>query len=346
MTAWKDKQQITLMSLARISGLFDKDFVMESGRMPACATLPLVGESVNTSVLGVSLQGDDNQVGCPTQSQISQKGNRCGHDKNSFKRPEVFGRAKKRPHVLEEAKRRIYAGISDHFRFPAFSGLFYHQDQDGKGNGRHIRSERIEGTHSLTLPILLQHIDLYRMACGHYDNRNQFRFYNYAFIENATDQSSIRVKREMKLLQDRGIIKVITLREQNNDGSWRTPEVRIEFTDKIFEMLELMPEFLKDRETSAIKFHAKQARLDKNQKKREFYRKTSFTPPSTGKTSKISPTLSPSVQYLAKSVVRGIPQSKPGNGVEVRDKINALVRQGLSVKDAMEIVKQQYPPKH
>jgi hypothetical protein len=314
--------------------------MMNSGRMPAC-DISLFSRQSDIASVVEPIQGDNNQNSLIAQE--SRKGNRCGHNKDSFKRPKIFREAKRRPYVIEEAKRRVYAALEHNFRFTAFSGLFYHQDENGKGTGRKIRTERVEGTHSLTLPVLLHHLDIHRMACGHYDNRNEFRYYNYAFLENATDQNAIRIKREMKLLKERGILEVVTLREQNNDGSYRTKEVRIEFTDKIFEMLELLPEFLLAREEKAIKFHEKQARLNNNQKKREIYRKTAKFKSKQPKTPNQNPTLSSKLQSCIK---RPPSDSNAGSGIAIRDKINNLVAKGFSVKDAMELIRNGQAPPH
>ncbi len=320
---------------------------MESGRMPACDIVPFDGRDIASGV-ECPLQGENINYYSSMQA-VLKGGNRCDHDKNNFKKPAFHGVSKRRPHVLEEAKRRIDTAVSYHFRYPMYSGLFYHQDQDGKANGRQIRSERVEGVHSLALPTLLQTLNLHRMACGHYDNRNQFHYYNYAYLESQTNQSSIRIKREMKLLQDRGVIKVNSIKEMNDDGSWRTISVQIEFTDKIFEMLELIPEFLKDRETSAIKFHDKQARLDKNQKKRDIYRKPAFTPPRSPKTDKINQTLQPQLQTLTKGMCRLTkrPQAvDKGRGMEIRDLYQRLTSQGCTPAEAAEIIRTKYPPPH
>lgn len=313
---------------------------MDSGRMPACVVAPCSGESGNTSGLNIVLTGADaNNYYSGNQPFV--KGNRCDHDKNNFKKPAFHGVSKRRPHVLEEAKRRIYTSISDHFRYPMYSGLFYHQDQTGRANGRQIRSERIEGVHSLALPTLLQTLNLYRMACGHYDSGNKFHHYNYAYLESQTDQSAARVKREMALLQERGVIKVNTIREQNNDGSWRTTRVEIEFTDKIFEMLDLLPEFLADRETSSIKFHEKQIRLDKNRAKKDLYRKTSFRPDP-----KVVNNHSKGLQSLTTKLTKPYKPTENGRGVKIRDAIQNLVAKGVSLPDAMETVKKLFPPPH
>jgi hypothetical protein len=206
------------------------------------------------------------------RSQSQSSGNRCDHNKNSFKRPKVLRNAKRRPHCLEEAKRRIYEAIDNNFRYPKFAEIFFHKNGCG-GDGapvRHLarkrRSEGVEGILSLTLPLLLHTLNLHKMACGFYDKNNNFHYRDYVYLETSTDQSSIRIKREMAVLKRLEIINVINMREQNNDGTWRHIGTRIEFTDKIFDMLELMPEFLADREYSYRRFQKDQKIIDNKEK--------------------------------------------------------------------------------
>jgi hypothetical protein len=278
------------------------------------------------------------------QPFCSKKGNRCDHNKNNFKRPSFLRNAKRRPHVLEEAKRRISDAILDNFKYPELTRLFYHSAADG-GSGRHRRSERIEGIFSLALPTLLQTLNLHRMACGAYNNRNEFQFFNYAYLQDKSDQNSSRFKREMAILQKEEFIKVTTRREPNNDGTWRTIEVRIEFTDRIFEILDLMSEFLADREYTSIKFFKKQSKINQKKAKDDFYRVQKFN--KSNKPKKIGcQDLSVAVKNVAQTFTKPIMPIKSNNGVEIRDKIRSLVDKGISVKDAIAAVKQQYPPPH
>jgi hypothetical protein len=322
---------------------------MVTGRMPACDIDTLAGRDI-TSALTNNIQSDNIKSECATQAHIFLKGNKCGHDKNSFKKPQYPTKHKRRPHCLEEAKRRLDLAIMDPFRYSDITGLFFHRNEDRteaentRRTNRRRRSEGVEGIFSLALPTLLHTLNLYKMACGYYDSGQNFHFYDYFQLQKISGQTLSRFKREMKFLQDNDIVKVFAIRELTNDGAWRTKETRIEFTDKIFSILQLMPEFLKDRETSAIKFHEKQARLDKNRKKRDFYRKTTFTSSKAPINRNLNANSTPQLQNAIKGLVKEIPQSKAGNGVEVRDKINALVRQGFSVSDAMAIVRQQSPP--
>lgn len=310
---------------------------MESGRMPVCDAKPLVGSNI-TNVPNKSLTGADlSQKSVNTQ--VFVYGNRCDHDKNNFKRPNFLTNAKRRPHSLEEAKRRIDQSIHDNFRYPEFAGIFFHSAAD-QGSGRHRRSERIEGILSLALPTLLQTLNLHRMACGFYDNRNEFHYFDYLYLQDKTSQNYSRVQREMSDLQTAGIIKVNNIRKMNNDGTFRTVRVEIEFTDKIFAMLELMPEFLKDRETIAIKFHEKQSRLDNNKAKRDFYRKKTFPDKKPSYLKKQAPSLHASVQSIVKRV--STPQS--GRGYAIKQRMDQLQHQGFTPVQIMDFLKKEFPP--
>jgi hypothetical protein len=103
-------------------------------------------------------------------------------------------------------------------------------------------------------------------------------------------------------------------------------------------MLDLMPEFLNDRETSAIKFHEKQFRLDKNRKKKENFRKPFFS------SSNRKPKQAVDIQGIVTKLTKPLPKPTRGHGLEIRDKINQLVNSGKTLTEALLIVKQQYPP--
>lgn len=322
---------------------------MELGRNPARVVVPFAG-SHNTDGADVLIGQNNNHYYSSMQYLHTKfvrfsliRGNKCGHDKNTFKRPAFHGKAKRRPHSIEEGKRRIDAALNDHFRYPEFSGLFYHQDNDGLPNGKRIRSERREGVHGLALPTLLQSLNLHRMACGHYDNQNQFRFYDYGYLQNQTDQASIRVKREMKLLQDRGVIKVNTRREQNPcTGKWRTIGVSIEFTDKIFQLLDLMPEFLQDREKISGKFYDKEKRKEKKLRKQDIYRKPNFKPSKSGAKPEVGlQSLTQKLTMNHRKVDK--PQSNP-RAVQMQKLYGTLVSKGYTPQAAIELIKKTYPP--
>ena len=314
---------------------------MESGRMPVCDTLLLVGSDITNVPNNVLTGADLSQKSVNTQ--VFVYGNRCDHDKNNFKRPNFLRDAKRRPHSLEEAKRRIDQSIDDNFRYPELAGLFYHSAADS-GSGRHRRSERIEGIFSLALPTLLQTLNIHRMACGFYDNRNVFHYYDYAYLQDKSDQNSSRFKREMAILQEEKIIKVNTTRQQNNDGSWRTTSVQIEFTDKIFHMLDLIDDFLRDRETIAIKFHEKQSRLDNNKAKRDFYRKKTFPdkkPPYLKKQSSFE-RAKPEVSL--QSCIKRVPTPQAGRGYAIKARMDQLKHQGFTPVQIMDFLKKEFPP--
>lgn len=320
---------------------------MDSGRIPACDIVPLAGDHI-ASGCEVLIGRNSNDYYPSMQESHIKKGNRCDHDKNKFKRPSVFDNAKRRPHCLEEAKRRIYESINDNFRYPQFAGLLFHKagsaDQNGsvRDESRKRRSERIEGIFSLTLPLLLHNLNIHKMACGFYDQNNNFHPQDYSYIESKTDQSSVRVKREMAVLQSEGIIKVNTQRELTNDGVWRTKSVEIEFTDKIFEILELIPEFLNDRETSYKMFHEKQSRLDKNQAKRDIYRKSSFSPDKNRNKANLKPSLSSGLR----GCVKPVPAAQKGRGAAIKERMQQLQYQGHTPTQIFDLLKKEFPPPH
>jgi len=308
---------------------------MVSGRNPARNADSLDGNHIASGSHG-SNKPDSSKGDEPLQVS---KGNRCAHDKNHFKKPSFSGTPRRRPHVIEESKRRIQQSFRDIYHYPEFTQVFYHPIQRDRGRLR--RSESIEGTIALTLSTLLHSLNLQKMAVGFYDSGNEFHYYDYGFIERSTSQHAQRIKREMKLLQEYEIIRVITLREKNHDGSWRTKEVRIEFTDKIFLMLDLVDEYLKDRETISLKFHEKQERLERNRAKKSIYRKSSFAPRKAVNSSPDQ------IKDLAKSMMTPS-YKKPiqGRGQAIKELYSNLIAKGVTPKDAADIIRNKYPPPH
>jgi hypothetical protein len=145
----------------------------------------------------------------------------------------------------------------------------------------------------------------------------------------------------MAVLQSGGIIKVNTRREMTHDGIWRTTDVEIEFTDKIFQILDLIPEFLSDREYQSVKFHEKQQRLDKNRAKKNLYRKPSFRP-----SNKVIHNHTKDLQSLTKKLTKPYKPTQSGRGVQIRHAIQKLLDKGVSLPVAIEAVKKLYPPPH
>lgn len=316
-----------------------KEEIMNSGRMPAYDTKPFDGGNI-ASVPSDVLIGHDNT--CTENQRQPLNGNKCGHDKNSFKKPEFLKKGGRRPHCLEEAKRRIELAIQNNFQFESLKEIFYHkagstsETGNRRATSRKRRSESVEGIFSLALPMLLQTLNLHKMACGHYDNRQHFHFYDYTYIQNGTDQNSSRVKREMAVLQFHGIINVNTIRELTNDGVFRTVGVQIEFTDKIFSMLNLMDEFLDDRETSMKMFHEKKAKLDKKRQKKSIYRKPSFS----SKDKKLTKGL----QSLTEKLTNPYKPQQSGRGREINALYTKLLAEGYTAPEAAEIIRKTYPP--
>jgi len=301
---------------------------MLPGGKPAYDLEPFAGRKI---VSALQTQGDNKQI--DETIQVLSAGNRCNHDKNNFKFFISPHHYKKRPHTIEEALRRLKEIEHTPHKYGSVVELFFHPKSKG---GRKRRSERREANNRLVLAACINALNLQKMALGYYNNRNEFHYSNYAALSLLAGISQIRFKRSMKDLQQIGILKVFSIRQLNQEGHYRTKEVRIEFTDKIFEMLHLMREFLDDREKACIKFTTKQRNLDKKAQKKEFYRHKSFA--SSRKTK------NPIIKDLTKRIIKSIAPVQAGNGIEIREKINALISKGISIKDAIAIVRQQYPP--
>lgn len=343
---------------------------MESGRMPACVVLPLPGPD-NTSALDLNPTGRDNSQDL-TKKQVFVYGNRCDHDKNNFKVPPVFGKTKsgaRLPHAISECGKRlqylasrIRGGISRNdiereklnhtgmlqwfialYDNPKFIGFLYH-NTPGKP-ARKRRSESLEAIIFITLGTIISRLNLYKMAYGFFNSGNEFVYFDYARIAKEAGISIIRVKRAMKILQASGFFKVISIKKTLNDGKIINIATQIHATDLVFDFLGLMPEFLKDRETSAIKFHEKQSRLDNNQAKRDFYRKQTFPAKKPSYLKKVGASFKGAKQEVSlQSCVKRPSAPQSGRGYAIKQRMDDLKYQGLPPQQIMDILKKEFPP--
>jgi hypothetical protein len=310
---------------------------MDSGRKPACDTVLLAGSNI-ASGCKVLIGRNSNDYYPSMQELYIKRGNRCDHDKNNLKQFIPPKNYKIRPHSIEEALRRLKEVEDKPNKYGNVIPLFFHPADKG---GRKRRSERLESTKRLVLAALINTLNLQAMAIGYYNNRNEFHYFGYAKLILLTELNASRLKRAMKDLQDMELVKVVSIREKDEKGRYRTREVKIEFTDKIFQMLHLMDEFLKDRETSAIKFHEKQSRLDKNRQKKENFRKPFFS--STIKKAKQEVG---NIGGIANKIGKPIPKPTRGRGQEIKELYGNLIARGSTPQEAAEIIRTKYPPPH
>lgn len=202
-------------------------------------------------------------------------GNRCAHDKTSFKKPCFYANRYKLarcPHSIEEALRRIDKAEKKLKDFPnrsrvslfeeeKFWKLLYHTGKDGKK--RYRRSERLESTIFLCLRIIIKSCELSKMACGFFNNRNKFIYYDYGFLTEQTGLTMSRVKRAMGVLKHEGMLRTDRIVELLDDGSIRNKEVIISVSEDLFLMLGLEKEFSTDRNKKMLKWNEKHNRMQK-----------------------------------------------------------------------------------
>jgi hypothetical protein len=293
------------------------------------------------------------------------KGNRCGHDKNKIKVPALFGKTKsgaRLPHSISECGRRlqylasrIRGGISrgdierekdkptgmlpwfvSLYDDPRFIGFLYNLNQGEPSRKR--RSEGLESIVFLALGTIISRLNLYQMAYGFFNQRNEFIYFDYARIAKESGMSLVRVKRAMKVLQAAGFFNVISIVKTLDDGKKITIATQIHATDTVFDFLGLMPEFLADRETQVIKFHEKQSRLDKNRQKKEAFRKPFFSP------SNRKPKQEVGLQSLVTKLTKPVPKVVKGRGYEIKQRMDQLKYQGYQPPEIIEILKREFPP--
>lgn len=352
---------------------------MVLGRIPACIVEPLAGNQCKR-VDKASV--DDNSTKKVFQPLF---GNKCAHNKNNLKVPAVFGKTKsglRLPHSISECgnrlqylSERIRRGISKEdiasaqnkpagmfqwymslYDDPRFIKFLYHINNNNKSRKR--RSEGLEAALFLAFGTILSRLNLYQMAYGFPNNRNEFIFFGYERIAEESGMSLIRVKRAMKVLQDIGFFKVTTLVKTLDDGKIIHIATHIHATDMVFDFLGLMPEFLKDRETSSIKFHEKQIRLDKNKFKRDLYRKSAFSRsklsnygkqtsvPTSQRRDRVVDNLSEGCQLVVSKLTNPYQPQNKGRGQELKQLYANLTSQGISPAEAVQIIRSKYPPPH
>lgn len=208
------------------------------------------------------MQINDTQVKIESQPFFS-KGNRCGHNKLKPRFPSYPSDVKRRPHVIEELKRRIIECFEKRNKYEGLIPVFYHEGQENK-TGRKRRSEKTESVLFLVLYALAHDCHLNNMQFGQYLNNNVFRNYNYNWIVKHTGCSLKRVQRAMIVLQTLGWVKVEKIVKTLNDGHIVTDNVIITLSDTIFKVFDLENEFLENREKVCIRFQEKQIRVNRN----------------------------------------------------------------------------------
>jgi|ERR1700722_1449790 len=216
---------------------------MKAGRIPVSSARPLTGFATN---------GSECLIGQNTTTNKSQNqplcGNKCGHAPKSlrfYSRPPEY---RTRFHVLEAARRTILLALADPYSYPALHGFMYR-------NHRQKRSERREAELALLMPAIADTVYLANMQCGHLVH-GKFENYTYAKYKQLTGMSEWRVARNMRRLQEAGLITVRQVLIEHPNGETRVERVIISVTHKFFELLGLTHELEIDR-ARAAKSHAK-----------------------------------------------------------------------------------------
>lgn len=241
---------------------------------------------------------NNNERILPLDSPVSQQfptkslGNRCGHVANNFKRPTYVGDNKRRPFCIAEAERRIGRAQNNINDFPLLKELIYNADN----GGRKFRSEFREASTALVLSAILHNLWLYAMAVGHPDNNDKFRYLGYERIRNVTQLSNARIYAAMALLKKLEIISVQPIWQFKEDGTVKTREVRIKVSPKIFDMLGLTKEFLKDRQKQEEKYFKKDVKKKNKMKQLECFRPITKFRHKAKSTPKSNPTIFPSMR--------------------------------------------------
>lgn len=344
---------------------------MNLGRMPACNILPFDGDHT-ASVPTIESDNIKNEL----TVQVKVKGNRCGHNKNKIKVSPIYGAIlsdRRIPYTISESGKRLeylarrirkgfrrrdtkigkniedptYSWYIPLFENERFLRLLYNPTKNKRRRRR--RSEYIESAFFLALGTLVYRCELYKMAVGFFNSRNEFIFFDYARIAKESGLSMSRLKRAMRLLQEVGLVQVKTIKKTLDDGKIITVQTQIHLVDDIFLLLGLKDDFLRDREFKAVKFHNKERQIQAKQHKANYYRKSEL-PKKTKKPyhkplSNNSKITTNGFNITAKTITPYKPQSA-GDTADQLKLYKEYMRKGLTSQQAIEALKKSRPPPH
>jgi len=297
---------------------------MNLGRMPddfACCLGRCSHKTIEVNVLS----GADVTLG-QSLNQLPS-GNKCGHNVNNprfYDRPKDY---KRRWHVLEESLRQLKIALDNPFDFPEINGLMH-------DSGRLVRSERREAELRLLLPAILDSVNLVTMQLGYYAGGN-FINYTYDHFVSVTQMTYSRVERNMRHLQEYGLVSVKVIVKELNDGAIKTEKVIISVSEKVFEILGVVPEFLRDRE-KAIKNRTKQETREQQEQKRL----NLFRPRKGVKQSRETSNPVQSLTSRFKTLNRTPQQYNPAQDRSVLDAVGVLLKRdpSLTIAQAIQII--------
>lgn len=182
-------------------------------------------------------------------------GKRSAHDPKNLIKPRFEGE-KKRPHLLEEAKRLLLNNFFNVSVLPLWmhSGKKENGENDGVEKPSTLRRRRSQAREAIfiVLPWIIHTLNLWNHQCGHHTKPyihekagldSEFVNYDYNFLEEKTGLSRIRIKRHMITLQKHGFCQVTPIFDTYIDDTGRerikTDKTIIRVSRKIFDLLGL-----------------------------------------------------------------------------------------------------------
>lgn len=267
-------------------------------------------------------------------------GNRINHDRKNLRKPD-FSKDNRRPHSIEETKRRTLESIDNPYKYTGFQEAHFHEDK------RKRRSERIEGCVSLVLYSLIHTLNLQNMACGYYisgtDPNSSFHYYDFDHYRKRLEISRHRLWRSIAVLKKLGYVITKPRKEINKHGEYRTVRTEIHMTDKLFRDLGIYDLYLKDRDKALHKCYAREMYLMSQRSQRENFIL------SVTKVFKTKPPLPkrPDAQKSINSVAnkaRTLYQDKD-HGKRVMERVKEIMHcEGLSPQEAIAKAKKEFYP--
>lgn len=231
-------------------------------------------------------------------------GNRCGHNKNNFKKPPFYGSSGYKGRRSFSIKRsietlnaiifhrsssergarfrnllreRVHSSlrIMELFENKRLKELFFHDPKSEGENSRAIRSESVEATNGIVEQIIIDGVDLRTMAFGFFDyEANKQVYFDYNYIVRKSGLSLSRVQRAITRLKKLNLITVDRIVTKSEfDGKFKHKETRIYVSPEIFTLLGVEEQFLKDRSYAETEHRKK---MDKINLRKAYLEKNKF----------------------------------------------------------------------
>lgn len=188
-------------------------------------------------------------------NQVKTSGNRCGHDKMnpiSFIAPTMH---KRRPPLIEKAKRMLSGLYADPLSLDAGRLSFNPEKENRRGGYRKIRSEKRELTLNFAGQAMLHYLDLNTLQLGWKTDKGNFIDIGFDTLNKKINESLSfnqphrkvsyeSLRRAINIFESCGYIQIERVRIRLPNGEYRSLPSRIKVNEIFFEHLGIDKEFI------------------------------------------------------------------------------------------------------